>query len=51
MYGELWTKNTLMTNADSWNDKDDLGSNTLLTLIKKSYFKEVESILKSPKHS
>ena len=24
VFGELWTKDTLMTEADTWNDKEDL---------------------------
>lgn len=40
-----------MTDADSQNDKEDLGSQTLLIPTKKLCFKEVERILKSPKHS
>ena len=51
VFGELWTKDTLTTNADSWNDKEDMGSHTLLTPTKNLCFIEVESILKSPKHS
>ena len=51
MFGELWTKNNLMTDADSWNNKEDLGLQSLLTATKKLCFKEVERILKSPKHS
>ena len=52
LFCELWTKDTLMTDADSWNDKEDLGSQTLLTPTKKFSFKEVESIFKSPnKHT
>ena len=51
MFGELWTKNNLMTDADSWNNKEDLGSQSLLTATKKLCYKEVESILKSPKYN
>ena len=40
-----------MTDADSWNDKKDLGSQNRLTSTKTLYFKEVESIPKSPMHS
>ena len=39
-----------MTEGDSWNDKENLESQTLLTPTKKLYFKEVGSILKSLKH-
>ena len=51
MFGELWMNDTLMTDADYWNDKEDLGSQNLLTSTKKLCFKEIENILKSPKHS
>ena len=40
-----------MIKANSWNNKQDLGSQTLLTATKKLFFKEVESIFKSLKHS
>ena len=40
-----------MTNADSLNDKENMGSHTLFTPTKNLCFKEVESILRSPKYS
>ena len=40
-----------MIKANSWNNKQDLGSQTLLTATKKLFFKEVESIFKSLNHS
>ena len=51
VFGELWTKDILTTEADSWNVKEDLESHNPFTPTKKLNFKEVESILKSPKHS
>ena len=40
-----------MTEVDTWNDNEDLESQTLLTPTKKLCFKEVESILKPSKHN
>ena len=51
VFGELWTKDTLVTDTDSWSDKEDLGSQILLTPTKYFFFKEVKSILKSLNHS
>ena len=51
VFGEILTKDTLITKANSWNDNEDIGSQNILTPTKKLCFKEVKSKLKLPKHS
>ena len=41
VFGKQWRKNTLITEADTWNNKEDLNSQTLLAPTKKLCFKKV----------
>ena len=47
MFGEVWTKDILMTDLDWEMDEEDLESQSLLTPTKKLCFKEGRSILKA----
>ena len=51
MFGKQWRKNTLITEADTWNNKEDLNSQTLLAPTKKLCLKNIGGILKSSKYS
>ena len=51
MFGELWTKDTLMTSLDRETGGEDLESQYLLTPHRKICFKEKGSILKASTHT
>ena len=51
VFGELWTKDTVMVDTERMNEDKDLRSQPLLTPIKKLRFQEKGSILKPFKHS
>ena len=51
VFGELWTKDTLMTDLDKETDEEDLQSQLLLTPTKKLCFKDKGSILKASTHT
>ena len=51
MFGELWTKDTIMTDMDRETEEEDFASHPLLVPTKKLYFQDKGSILKASRHT